>query len=234
MMIGVRALIRGTVEVVATGAGLSRIGRRLNRDSVAVLAYHNIVEDTDANRGDTSLHLPIGIFLQQIERLCQTHDIVDLDALQRRSSSARPRAAITFDDAYRGAVTLALPELVRRGLPAVMFVSPGMLDSQSTWWDRLGEAGELTEARRHEALTALEGKRTLIDERMPTPSVTLPDNYAIASREELLEACGTAISIGSHAWEHEYLPALEPAELRDNLERSRRGVELRSSGVLNG
>jgi hypothetical protein len=32
---------------------------------------------------------------------------------------------------------LGIPELVRRGLPATVFVAPALLDQRAFWWDRL-------------------------------------------------------------------------------------------------
>src|SRR5690606_40922240 len=88
------------------------------------------VPPEDAGQGDTSLHLPLPRFIQQIERVARTHEIVDLETTLS-GPGHRPRAVLTFDDAYRGAVTLALPELRKRGLPATVFVAPALL-GQST------------------------------------------------------------------------------------------------------
>jgi peptidoglycan/xylan/chitin deacetylase (PgdA/CDA1 family) len=217
----VRTAIRGALETVLTTSGVAALARRIRAGRVAILAYHNVVSDAEAARGDSSLHLPLRTFLDQLERLLRTHDVVDLDELHSRPPGHRPRAVITFDDAYRGAITLALPELVRRGLPAVVFVAPGLLGTTSTWWDELGEAGRLSPTVREDALTNLAGRATSVRKRHSGDrSPGLPTSYGLATLEELRAHCGAGIRVGSHSWSHEYLPALPEMELRENLART--------------
>lgn len=233
-----RTALRSSIERIATTTGITAALRRAHPDRVAVVAYHNVVQPDDTGIGDTSLHLPLPRFIRQIERLARTHDIVDLDSAltppaQRadprhgdrrglRHRHHRPRAVITFDDAYRGAVTLALPELIRRGLPATVFVAPALLDQPATWWDTLGAAGLLSNERRDTALNEQHGRTELILRDAPdsTPA-RLPDSYGIASLAELQRHCADAITVGSHSWAHEHLPSLTVAELNDSLGRTR-------------
>ncbi|MEX0906884.1 MAG: polysaccharide deacetylase family protein, partial [Gemmatimonadota bacterium] len=146
----------------------------------------------------------------------------DAGTVRIRNAGRRPRAAITFDDAYRGAVTLALPELIARGLPATVFAAPAMLGARGTWWDELAEAGLLTDAVRDAALRdhAGRGAEILRAVARDAEPPSLPESYGIASAAELARACGNAIRVGSHSWSHEYLPALSDAELKDNLART--------------
>lgn len=217
-----RRVIKTAVETGATTTGLAAAMRRLRRDRVAILSFHNVVADAEAGRGDTSLHLPLSRFIQHVERLCQTHDVVDLETALASASRGRPRAAITFDDAYRGAVRLGLPELRRRGLPATVFVAPALLGESSLWWDELGDVQRLDDATRTKAMTTHQGRLPAVREwafgRGARP--VLPEDYGIASREELGAACGGTISVGAHSWEHACLPALTAADLRDDLERT--------------
>lgn len=217
-----RRALRRAAEIVATRGGATAAARHLSRHHVAVLAYHNVVLPGDAGRGDSSLHLPLPAFLEQIERVARTHEIVDLRTAALTSSHARPRAIITFDDAYRGAIDLALPELRRRGLPAVVFAAPALLGAVSTWWDEMAEQGLLTEERRQEDLDvrggiALNVRREAFAHQDPP---ALPASYGIATLNELMSAVGGDISIGSHTWAHEHLPSLEGADLTGTLQRS--------------
>jgi len=216
-----RRAVRTSVEILGTGSGLARIARGRLADHTAILAYHNVVAPQDAGRGDVSLHLPLPEFIRQIDRLMQTHEIVDLDNAAAQKSRGRPRAVITFDDAYRGAVTLALPELQKRGLPAVVFVAPGLLGCRHTWWDALGEAGFL-EGSRDAALREKAGRTDRVLEAfLDRPVPELPESYAIATQDELERSCTGNIRVGSHTWGHEFLPALTRAELNETLERTR-------------
>ena len=217
-----RSALRTLFEVMATGTGLTRAGRLVHRSRIAILAYHNVIDPAHAGRGDSSLHIPLPRFLEQLDVIRSTHGIVDLDGIHDSAAGNRPRAVITFDDAYRGAVTLALPELIRREIPATMFVSPGLLGAEGTWWDLMAEAGLLSNESRGSALRTGAGmggpitRRAFATSRPPE----LPHSFGIADAEEIRRHCHTCISLGSHAWGHEYLPALERTPLRETLQRT--------------
>ncbi len=221
-----RRAARGAVEVAGTASGLAALLRRLHRGRVAILAYHNVVEPGEVGRGDASLHLPLPDFLAQIEWVASSHRVTTLDEALSAGGDG-PRAVITFDDAYRGAVTLAFPELRARGLPATVFVSPGLLGASGTWWDRMAEAGRLTPEARAFALEELGGRGEAVRRwAFPDgPAPDLPPSYGIATRGELETHRGDGIEVGSHAWEHEHLPSLSEEELRVNLERTRAWIE---------
>lgn len=224
-----RTVLRTFLERVATTTGITTALRRKHPERVAILAYHNVVLPDDVGIGDTSLHLSLPRFIRQIERLARTHDIVDLDtalAPDRSRRAARPRAVITFDDAYRGAVTLALPELIRRDLPATVFVAPALLNEPTTWWDALGAAGLLSNESRDVALVQLHGRAApILRGALHDPLPRLPDSYGIASLAELRQHCTGCITLGSHSWAHEHLPTLAPNELADSLRRTQAWLE---------
>ena len=221
MIAAARTTARVAAEIVLTTSGLAALSRRRMHDAIAILAYHNVVAPADAGRGDASLHLPLDRFIRQIERLARTHDIIDIEDAAAPPGKGRPRAIITFDDAYRGAVTLALPELVKRGIPAVMFVAPALIDAQSTWWDEMAEADLLTTGTRDFALESLAGRTSGIRSRYFAYSPpSLPSSYGIASIGELRRHCANSVRVGSHTWAHEYLPSLGELELRANFART--------------
>ncbi len=132
------------------------------------------------------------------------------------------RATVTFDDAYRGAVNLALPELRKRGIPATVFVCPGLLDEAGLWWDETAEAGRLTPAVRARAMHEHRGELDAVREwafgREPPPA--LPHNFGVASEAELLDQVRDGIAVGGHAWAHACLPSLESTALRVDLGRT--------------
>src|SRR4051794_21760900 len=101
-----RSAIKAAAERALLWSGIAAQHRRRMRGRLLVLAYHNIVPDDAPAAGDLANHLPVSAFAAQLDALRTTHDIVPLaDALTPASRRAsRPRAAITFDDAYRGAV----------------------------------------------------------------------------------------------------------------------------------
>lgn len=180
-----------------------------------VLAYHNVVHDFDAERGDRSLHLPLPAFRQQLDLLQEHCCVVSLEQIVAGVPDAdRPTVAITFDDAYRGAVELGGPELLHRGLPATVFVAPGLLGATVTWWDALGEmARERAENERDRILAEEQGRHVV-----PT-GVTLPAHYACATEAQVLELARAGIGLGAHTWSHPNLASLTPEDLKGELER---------------
>lgn len=189
-----------------------------------VLAYHNVVPDGFQELGDRSLHLSLSSFRQQLD-LLQTHcRLTSLpDLLDQSPAPERLSVAITFDDAYAGAVELALPELVRRGLPGTLFVAPGLLGARSFWWDDLANAsGGLRESVRKSALETHGGRSDRIRAALGEQgsSTTLPEWYRCAEVEAVL-ALGHSgdLTLGAHSWTHPNLTCLSAADLTSELTR---------------
>lgn len=200
---------------------LSTLRRRRSRD-VIVLAYHNIVP-TEQRRctGDTSLHLSQTEFARQLDWIQQTYTVVPLTSIfDRAHPGESPRVAITFDDGYEGAVTVGVSELVRRGLPATVFVSPGLI-GQQTWWDLLAAQDLLTGDARRFALEALTGDRErIVDWVSQSRRLESVSTFRIATEEEISSAANSpGISLGSHTWSHRNLCALPLWQIQSELGR---------------
>ncbi len=211
-------LKRGAERLLAGLAGRPRrmAGRAL------ILAYHNVVPDEDAGRGDASLHLPQSAFLAQLDLLARHCAVRPLaEVLEGEVRPDRPTVAITFDDAYAGAVEWALPLLASREMPATLFVAPGILGSPSLWWDELAESPEgLTPERRREALEVHAGDAARIRAAYGAAGAkgTLPASYACAS-EAQVRALGAhgALTLGAHSWSHANLARIGARELEQEL-----------------
>ncbi len=215
------ALKRLTERALGRGPAAAA-GRRRLRGRTIVLAWHDVVPDVAPAAGDRSLHLPFSRFRAQLDRLAATHDVVPLAAAHAPPTGGRPRAAITFDDAYLGAVELAVPELARRGLPATVFVTAGRLGS-TFWWDRLAGADGLDDSLRAECLGRLGGDEARIGEhaaRNAWPAAELPPHLRSATEAELRVAAELpGVTLGAHTWTHPSLPACDDARLLDELAR---------------
>lgn len=202
-------------------AGVPVVARRLVRQRGVVLCYHNVLPDgAPRTRGERSLHIPRRQFAEQLDLLGHTHEIVGLQELVTgvRPEADRPAAAITFDDAYRGAVTVGVRELARRGLPATIFVAPGLLGGQPFWWDELADpgTGRMDPEVRERALSEFQGRPEEIRSwarRNGRPLQDLPDVQRSANVGELRAAAEEpGISIGSHTWSHLDLRGLDREE----------------------
>jgi len=216
--------------LLVSGAAAASRGRVRGR--TLVLAYHNVIEHRAAGRGDTSLHLPLPLFRHHLDAIQRFADVVPLSAILTgdadSASAGRPRVAVTFDDAYRGTIRLALPELARRGLPATVFVPPGFVPDATFWWDDLGRVtGGLAEPDRSAALEQCRGRDAdvrrqhaasfaAVGAHAPPPG----DDLRCTSLGELRDAAAAGpVSLGAHTWSHPNLARCTPSELADELSR---------------
>jgi peptidoglycan/xylan/chitin deacetylase (PgdA/CDA1 family) len=229
-----RAGVRRILETLIVRSGAVSVARARRRRHVLVLAYHNVVPDGASPAGDGSLHLLRDHFLRQLDLLHSWAEIVPLTELfSRPPDEARPCVAITFDDAYRGAVTIALPELRNRGLPATLFVAPGRLGGETFWWDLIGGGASLAPDVRFYALNELHGEEAPIRAwacKAGLPMHEVPELWRSATVSELEDSLYPGLSLGSHSWSHPNLAALGRAEVEQELNASRVWLRARFAG----
>ena len=94
--------------------------------TVAILSYHRIGEPWPGG-WETWYHVPAAAFESHLRHLSDAGwDVIDCDrfvrGLERPETLPRRAALITFDDAYRSTVTVALPLLERHACAGVVFV----------------------------------------------------------------------------------------------------------------
>jgi peptidoglycan/xylan/chitin deacetylase (PgdA/CDA1 family) len=222
----VRRILKARLERALSSVPAGRIARDRIRGKQLILAYHGIVPNGEMLAGERALFVSQQNFADQLDTVASIADVVALDRLDA-PGDGRPRVAITFDDAYRGAVNEGVGELIRRRFPATIFVAPGRLDDHIFWWDALshGRAG-LDETVRHHALHRLGGSDERVRSwaskiRLPA-SDALPAYAQTASRAELQRAVShPGITVGSHSWSHANLATLDDAEIASEIQQSR-------------
>ena len=226
----IRRWAKHVIEGVLLGLGIARGCRLRFRGRGVILAYHNVIPDDAKPAGDRSLHLPRREFSAQLECLAETHEVVSLKALLDQpfsASSRRPRAAITFDDAYRGALQFGLSELGKRGFPATVFVTPGLLGNRPFWWDILAEEydGVIPFAIRSRALAMHRGfhDEVLGHEPYDTKRAERMPAYSRSANLEELKAAVAHhdLDVGAHTWSHPNLTKLSDPETCAELNRTR-------------
>ncbi len=218
----VRALARVAVEhlLLPLAGGALRRQARLRR--AAILSYHNVAPDGSEPAGDTSLHLPLRSFLDQVERLTRSHSVVGLDELLEGGATAedKPLAAITFDDAYRGALELAVPALAERGVPTTIFVVPGLLGARAFWWDALAspDGAGLDPSVRAGVLGSGQGRA----QAEASPSEHLRPDQGPADLDMLTRIAQLpGVELAAHTWSHPNLTTLSDEDLEVELDRPR-------------
>jgi peptidoglycan/xylan/chitin deacetylase (PgdA/CDA1 family) len=202
----------------------------------------------------------VGQLERQLRALRRLATVVPLDWALRALAHGRrlpARAvALTFDDGYRDHLTLAAPLLSRLGLPATMFLVPGLLSGEvDPWGERLGWALSRSRvravdfegctldlsdgARRRSALTILarllaprnrhqrsEAVSQLVRTLSPEGSFNTGDLYLDWDGARQLVA-SSGITIGSHSLHHEPLSTKSPADQDEDLTTSRRLLQER-------
>jgi len=128
---------------VTRGLALPRgLSFRFARRRPRVLCYHAIADLA----GDPVLEqysVPPAVFREQLDSLrragyryiCADELLAYLDG---RGRLPRRALLLTFDDCYLDLLEDALPELLRRGIPAVAFAISGQLGGGNPWDQRLG------------------------------------------------------------------------------------------------
>lgn len=154
------------------------------------------------------------------------------------SPASRPRVAITFDDAYGGAMTVGMDELKKRGMPATVFVAPGFLGGHAFWWDEVAPPGsmQLPADARERFLTELRGldplvRRWALDNGYQVHAA--PPAFRCASEEQVAMALQySGLSLGAHSWNHPNLAGLDDGALREELVRPLEWLESRFQRVM--
>lgn len=205
--------------------GITAAALRRRRDGRLILAFHNVVPDDAPRLGDQSLHLPLGTFRAVLDECAALGDIVPLTQLLAAppGAVARPRIALTFDDAYQGFVRHALPELERRALPATLFVAPEILGAGTMWWDAIAESAGLSPELRTLALETHAGGHSAIATAWRDSGRSwrvLPADWQIAD-EPLLRTTlqSAALTIAPHSWSHANLMRCRGSTLVEEMQR---------------
>jgi peptidoglycan/xylan/chitin deacetylase (PgdA/CDA1 family) len=127
--------VRGFLKTgVASAACLTRADRiyatlAQQRPAAMLVGYHRVVADfdRDSSYAFPSMLISRAMLERHLDWVGRRYQVVDLDELRNRvesqSRAARPLTAITFDDGYRDVYEHAFPLLIRKGIPATVFVT---------------------------------------------------------------------------------------------------------------
>lgn len=240
-----RASLKRLAETLLLQGGAAALSRRRVAGRTLILAYHNILPEGSLPGGDRSLHLPERSFAAQLDMLVENCEVVALGdpavASLRGAESGRrrPRVAITFDDAYQGAVTIGLEQLRRRSLPATIFVAPAFVGGKSFWWDAISEFGcdGLSATLREAALTEHRGEDALIRAWADGRGLRITEPASIARAATTIQLDEAMrydlLTLGSHTWSHPNLSVLGPDRLDEEMSRSAEWLRSRYDRTIN-
>lgn len=196
-------------------------GRRL------VLAYHGIRPAGEPPAGEHVLYVEQARFEEQLDILADLAEVVPLGKLlaSEDADGPRPRVAITWDDAYAGALDAGLAALGSRGMATTIFAAPGCLGGRAFWWDRLAarHRGVVPAALRTLILTRYAGDDQLLAAGFEglEAEAALPAWCRTADQATLVRAASRpGVEVASHSWSHPNLAAVSPERLEGELRRS--------------
>lgn len=204
-----RRVLRRLAESIAC-----RLPSRIPDSASLVLAYHNVVADDDAGKGDASLHLPVSEFRRQLQVARSEATIVDLPTLLDKIGEPGRRIAVTFDDAYLGCMTHGLENCALEEVIPTVFVAPGLFGTLPAW-DVAAASGRWSHADRERFLVELEGRSLLANREIDTQ---LPETYRIATAAEVERAVARfGCHLGNHTYHHVNLSRLDGPIMCDEL-----------------
>jgi peptidoglycan/xylan/chitin deacetylase (PgdA/CDA1 family) len=214
----------------ATGAP-----RWLRRTHAAIFCYHNVVPDDLVGRvGDPYLHTGVSDFVQQLDFITDTFEVVPVEEIVTRlgkGANVAGLAALTFDDGYAGAIRHAVPVMRNARVPFTLFpVADGAARRQPFWWDIVGL---LEHDQRERFLNVLKGEQAAIVQKNGA-ATDLPADVLPAGWDELRGVAGEDCTFGVHTVTHRNLAVLSPDEVRWEITQARDTIahELRQEPSL--
>src|SRR5687768_14820351 len=198
----------GASSLVYTLLARSGIAHALRRrDAAPIFCFHNVVNDAIAGRqGDPSLHIGLSPFKALLDLIVSQYTVIpllELAARLRSGRSLRATASLTFDDAYHGALTHAVPVLKRLALPATVFIVTDAADRpRPFWWDVIASTPADV---RGNYLRDLLGDGNRILNQVSAPSASLGSELLPADWPTLHAMLDATVVPGSHTLTHRNL-----------------------------
>ncbi len=242
----IRSLARAAM--IRTGAPEKQFRRELERSGNRVIfLFHRVLPRSEGNDfSPAGMVVSVETFRQFLDWLPRRFDLpTPAEFLGRWPERAdRPTAMITFDDGWLDVVVHALPEMTRRGIGGLSFVSPRFVDSGEIFWpERLIHLAAKVEAGRFREITGTmppalddadgvesllsgwkrmdEGERNDTLARLVREGGGGPDGRRVADWDELRELQEGGVKIGSHGLNHQLLTTITEEEARREIEESR-------------
>jgi peptidoglycan/xylan/chitin deacetylase (PgdA/CDA1 family) len=208
---------------------MERTSARVTARHLRIVAYHGIPDPA--------------VFARQLDHIRTRYAPVSGAAVARavELGGGLPSRAVwvTFDDGRPDAVDVALPLLVRRQIPATLFVCPGVVGTtEPFWWDvvesavRLGVEPELDGRRWSDPKTLVRRLKTLSDRKrrafVAELRCALDAHRGCASVQlsvdQLREWVSHDYEVGNHSWDHPCLDRCTPSEQEWQVMRAHEGL----------
>ncbi len=138
----VASAIKDTLRAALYRSGvLGAWHRRRNRHALTVLMFHRVLPAGcyALARAEREFAISVEGFARTLDFVARHYHAVSLAqvkaAIDGKGQLPACPLLITFDDGWRDTVQFAMPELKKRGLPALLFLATEVVDlAQPRWW----------------------------------------------------------------------------------------------------
>jgi len=222
------------------------------RGRLLVLIYHRVLREFDPLQPDEP---DAGRFEQEIALLARNFAVLPLsEAVARLREGRLPAraACVTFDDGYANNVEVALPILLRHGVPATFFIAVGYLDGGVMFNDKVTElvrqapgpaldlsefglgtlaCGALDERRRTlgQLLKLVRyrspaQRESLVERLLARTATALPRNVMMTA-DQVRSLRGAGMEIGAHTVTHPILTQVDLDAARSEMAAGKEQLE---------
>ncbi len=200
--------------------------------------------------GIDSSAIPLSQFRKQMILLKREFRVIAMSELEHEPCGTGREVVLTFDDGLRNFVTSAYPVLADLGLPATIFICPGLVERGEWQWthitrqrlvrfgpdllssiardlgcaasaDAIVESLKSMESRDRTRVVQLVGRKA--GAFRPTQSER--DAFDVLTVADLASLDRELVTIGSHTMDHDLLPGMSPGAARADLAHSRDWIQ---------
>ena len=219
---------------------------------VSILIYHRVIPEKDPLFPE---QVSAADFDLQMRLLARWFEVLPLaEAINRIRDGSLPRraACVTFDDGYADNAEIALPILMRHGVPATFFLASGFIDGGTMWNDSVIEIVRAARPGSLDArcvglhilpVTSIESRRRAIEELLSflkyLPGDERQRRVDILQHEALSERIApmmmstdqvrmlhqAGMEIGAHTVTHPILATLDLERATSEIAESKRQLE---------
>jgi peptidoglycan/xylan/chitin deacetylase (PgdA/CDA1 family) len=134
-----RTVLKSCLKQFASLARTNELLIRRHRSDCLVLNYHGVLAHARPDRWSYGNCEGSELFRDQLRWLNQHFSVQGLSGLRRwhagEWTESRPPVLLTFDDGYRNNLTVAAPILKEEGVPAIFFLSTGLVGTSNVLWN---------------------------------------------------------------------------------------------------